>query len=104
MLNQHNHHKPLKVITNRRSIVPEKPNVALVLNWYEKTGSDLVGEEAIEDLTLDNILNLFEAPFWNKNFQCWAIDESHVATIQPHVQHKFDTQKYSYFIEAYTPR
>lgn len=84
--------------------MPEKPNVTLVLNWYEKTGNDLVGEETINDLTLDSILDLFEAPFWNKNFQCWAIDDSHIASIQPHVKHHLDTQKYSYFIEAYTPR
>ena len=84
--------------------MPEKSNVTLVLNWYEKTGKDLVGEETIQDLTLDRILDLFEAPFWNKNFQCWAIDDSHIASIQPHVEHQFDTRKYSYFIEAYTSR
>ena len=104
MLSQPNHHKPLKVINFRRSPVSENTNVTLVLNWYEKTGNDLIGEETISDLTLDNILGLFDAPFWNKNFQCWAVDENHIATIQPHVKHKLDMEKYAYFIEAYTPR
>ena len=84
--------------------MPEDTSVTLVLNWYEKTGNNLVGEETIHGLTLDSILGLFEAPFWNKNFQCWAIEDSHVAAIQPHVQHHLDPQKYSYFIEAYTAR
>ena len=104
MLNQPSHQKHLKVINFRRSSVPKKTNVTLVLNWYEKTGNNLIGEETIQDLTLDNILGLFDAPFWNKNFQCWAIDESHIEAIQPHVQHPLDMQKYSYFIEAYTSR
>lgn len=82
----------------------ENANVTLVLNWYEKSGNSLIGEEVIQGMNLDEILNMFEAPFWNKNFQCWAIDDSHVANIQPHVKHILEPKKYCYFIEAYKAR
>jgi hypothetical protein len=84
--------------------VPDDTNVTLVLNWYEKSGSDLIGEETVDDLSLDEILGLFEAPFWNKNFQCWAIEDMHVSALQPHVRHPINTKKFAYFIEAYTAR
>lgn len=79
----------------------EETNVSLVLNWYEKVGNNLVGEEPIKNLTVDDILKLFDAPFWNKIYHCWALEQPGFATIQPNVQHQIDPDKYAYFVEIY---
>ena len=75
--------------------------VKLLLNWYEIEGNSLIGEEVIQNMTTSDILNLFEAPFWNRIYHCWAVDKSHIETIQKNVSHKINTKKYSYFLEVY---
>ncbi len=98
---EHNTQTPYKVINLRRSSVSEPTNFAVVLNWYEKVGKGLVGEEPIKDLTVDQVLELFDAPFWNKLYHCWAMEPSQFELIQPKVNHQIDPEKYSYFIEIY---
>ena len=101
MLTLHKTNKFDSVINFRRSSVPKNANVALVLNWYEKTGKNLIGEEPIKNLSVEDILKLFDAPFWNKIYHCWALEETQIPAIQANVDHQFDTDKYAYFIEIY---
>ena len=79
----------------------ENTNVALVLNWYELKGKNLIGEEPIRNLSADDMLKLFDAPFWNKIYHCWAVEKAHIATLQGHVDHIIDPERYAYFVEIY---
>ena len=79
----------------------DNTNVSLVLNWYEIKGKNLVGEEPIRDLTADDMLKLFDAPFWNKIYHCWSVENSHIKTLQQHVDHKINPEQFSYFVEIY---
>ena len=74
-------------------------NVNLILNWYEIEGNNLVDEELIQNMSVDDILKLFDAPFWNKLYHCWSADADQLNTIQKNVQHNIDTSKYAYFVE-----
>lgn len=81
--------------------VQNNADLKLVLNWYEIKGEKLIDEEVIQGMSVEDILNLFEAPFWNNVYQCWAVNSSHISSLQKNVQHKFNTRKYTYFVEAY---
>lgn len=72
----------------------------IILNWYELEGKSLIGEEEIQDLSISDILKIFEAPFWNGLYQCWAIEPQHVAAVQPYVSHIIQPEVYAYFIET----
>ena len=79
----------------------ENTNVALVLNWYELKGKNLVGEEPIRNMSADDMLKLFGAPFWNKVYHCWAVEKEHIAPLQAQVDHIIDPERYAYFVEIY---
>ncbi len=77
------------------------PNqIKIILNWYELEGKNLIGEEEIQDLSISDILRVFDAPFWNGLYQCWALEPQHVAAIQPHVGHILQLDRHAYFIET----
>ena len=75
-------------------------HIKILLNWYELEGKSQIGEEETHDLTIEDILRLFEAPFWNGVYQCWAVETPHVAALQQHVEHIIEPQRYAYFIET----
>jgi hypothetical protein len=77
-----------------------KSRIKLVLNWYELTGKNLIAEEKLTGISIDEILALFDAPFWNGLYHCWAVDKQHIGILQPHVKHIIQPQLYAYFIEA----
>ncbi len=79
----------------------ENTNVALVLNWYELKGKDLIGEEPISNMDADDMLKLFDAPFWNNIYHCWAVEKAHIPTLQAHVKHIIDPERFAYFVEIY---
>ena len=76
-------------------------HVKLMLNWYEIKGKNLIGEEPIKNLTAEDMLKLFNAPFWNKIYHCWSVEPAHISLLQANVDHQIDTKKYSYFVEIY---
>ncbi|MCW8855705.1 MAG: colicin E3-like toxin immunity protein [Gammaproteobacteria bacterium] len=76
-------------------------DIALKLNWYENEGNNLIGEEAIANMSVDQMLELFDAPFWNQLYHCWEAQSKELKVIQPNVDHHINTRKYSYFIEIY---
>ena len=75
--------------------------IKLFLNWYEIKGNKLVGEEVIQNMTEDDILNLFSTPFWNNIYHVWSVNSAHLKTLRRNVTHQIDTKKFSYFVEIY---
>lgn len=73
--------------------------VLATLNWYEKKGEKLVGEENITGISEEEILQIFDAPFWNGIYQCWSLGADLAPRIQPHVEHRLQPGKYVYFLE-----
>lgn len=77
------------------------PNqIKIILNWYELEGKSLIGEEEIQGLSISDVLKMFEAPFWNGLYQCWAIEPQHVAALQPYIKHTIQPELHAYFIET----
>ncbi|MDH5764474.1 MAG: cloacin immunity family protein [Gammaproteobacteria bacterium] len=81
--------------------MPDRADVAINLNWYDNEGNILTGEEPISNMTVDEVLHLFDAPFWNKLYHCWKASRKELKVIQPNIQHQIDTKKFSYFVEIY---
>jgi len=81
--------------------VADTNHVKLILNWYEIKGKNLIGEEPIKNLSADDMLKLFNAPFWNKLDHCWSVEHAHIGLLQANTNHQIDTKKYSYFVEIY---
>ena len=75
-------------------------HIKLTLNWYELDGKSQIGEAELVGLSIDDILKIFDEPFWNGSFQCWAIEPQHIAALQPKVSHTIQPQLYAYFLEA----
>jgi hypothetical protein len=86
---------------NRCELVTDSTDIKLVLNWYEIKGNNLIGDEAIQNMSVHEILSLFQTPLWNNLYQCWAVCHAHIDTLQNNVLHKINTKKYSYFVEIY---
>jgi len=84
--------------------VTDNAEIELVLNWYEIKGNNLIGEEPIHGISVKNILELFEAPFWNGIYHCWSVDDKHIDSLNPLVSHNIDPQQYAYFVEIYKKR
>ena len=82
--------------------VSKNADIALNLNWYGNDDNNLVGEEPIANMSVNDILALFDAPFWNQLYHCWAAKDKELKVIQSNVKHPIDTTKYSYFIEIYS--
>ncbi|TNF39084.1 MAG: hypothetical protein EP315_00295 [Gammaproteobacteria bacterium] len=97
----HRQDNTYNIYSLRRKLVSENTNVALVLNWYELKGKNLVGEEPIRNMSSEDILKLFDAPFWNKIYHCWAVENTHIPVLQPHVDHHIDAEQFAYFVEIY---
>jgi len=81
--------------------VSKDAEIALNLNWYDNDGNNLVDEEMITNMSVDEILALFDAPFWNQLYHCWEASNKELKAIRPNVKHTIDTDKYSYFVEIY---
>lgn len=81
--------------------MPDNADIVVALNWYEKEGKNLVGEEPVQNLSVTDTLALFDAPFWNKLYHCWALDNKQIERLQAYVRHRIDTDKYTYFLEMY---
>ncbi|MCW8956985.1 MAG: cloacin immunity family protein [Gammaproteobacteria bacterium] len=84
--------------------VADNAEINLVLNWYELKGSNLIGEEIIHGISVNNVLELFEAPFWNGIYHCWAVENKHIATLNPLISHEINPKQYAYFVEIYKKR
>lgn len=76
-------------------------NYQLVLNWYKTNHRDLAGEEVVNNLHIQKLMNILGNPIWNQIYHCWQIELKHMAELQPYVDHRFDATKFVYFIEAY---
>ena len=77
-----------------------KNRIKLLLIWYELQGENLIAEEELTAMNIDEVLTLFEVPFWNGLYHCWAVEKRHVKTLQPHLMHPIQPQLYAYFLEA----
>jgi len=74
----------------------------IILTWYNLNNRQLAGEEIINALTEQDILDLFDAPFWNHAYLCIALEnKKHFDTIQKNTSHSLQRKKYSYFLEMF---
>ena len=73
----------------------------LILNWYRRNSSVLVGEEVITGLHINALMQILGNPIWNHIYHCWEIESKHMEAMQPYTDHHFQPDKYIYFIEAY---
>ena len=74
--------------------------IKLLLNWYELKGDKQIAEEELTGITITDVLTIFDAPFWNGLYHCWAIDKQQIKALQPHCRHVIQPQYHAYFLEA----
>jgi len=73
----------------------------IILNWYSLNSRKLLAEEALSKLPIKILLKILGQPIWNNIYHCWSIELKHIPKLQPYIQHQFNLDKYSYFIEVY---
>ncbi len=78
---------------------PEK--YELILNWYKINAKKLLDEEVLTNLPIDVLLKALGNPIWNDIYHCWAIEDKHFPALQTYIRHQFNSEKFTYFIEAY---
>jgi len=77
-------------------------HLKVMLTWYRLDDRQLAGEEVIHTLTEQNVLDLFNAPFWNHAYLCNALEnKQHFKSIQKNISHILEPDKYSYFLEMF---
>ena len=91
VIDTHHQHKAIQI----------KGQYQFILNWYKVNGKKLLDEEVLTDLQINTLLKILGNPIWNDIYHCWAVELKHMPNLQAYVQHKFDPDKFSYFIEAY---
>jgi len=73
----------------------------LILNWYSINSRKLQDEEVLNKLPINTLLKILGHPIWNNIYHCWSIELKHIPKLQAYVQHPFDLNKFTYFIEVY---
>ncbi|VAW60796.1 hypothetical protein MNBD_GAMMA11-3166 [hydrothermal vent metagenome] len=73
----------------------------LILNWYKINSKSLSGEEMLPRLNIQTLMKVLGNPAWNRVYHCWVIQARHMPRLQHFIKHRFDTDKFVYFIEAY---
>jgi hypothetical protein len=80
---------------------PIQGQYELILNWYKLNGKNLLDEEVLSGLPVKTLLKVLGNPIWNEIYHCWAIETKHMPNLQSYIEHQFDPDKFSYFIEVY---
>jgi len=78
-----------------------KGEYEIILNWYKINGKNLVDEEILKDLQINTLLKVLGNPIWNDIYHCWSIELKHIPNLQAYAKHKFEPEKFHYFIEVY---
>jgi hypothetical protein len=83
------------------SIRIHKPLVQRVVRWYDKYGSNLVGEKVLNNVNLSNLQNLFRVESNNPKYDCYPIKSFEQKNyIEKTFNFKLNTQAYNYYIEC----
>ncbi len=101
--NQHNNSSLNKASASQRpqDTIHIKGKYEIILNWYKVNGKNLLDEEILTGLQISTLLKILGNPIWNDIYHCWAVEAKHIPNLQAYVQHQFNPDKFTYFIEAY---
>jgi len=94
-------HKNVPDAKNQHNAVQLKGQYQFILNWYKLNGRNLLDEEVLEGLQINTLMKILGNPIWNDIYHCWAVENKHMANLQPYTKHKFNPDKFTYFIEVY---
>lgn len=72
--------------------------ISVGLRWYKNYGSDIVGEELIDGITLHDLQDIFDVYMNNCLFNCWQVKAKQARMLKRLIKHKFSMKKYTYFI------
>ncbi len=76
--------------------------IKILISWYNHDDRQLAGEETVKNMSEEDVLKLFDAPFWNHAYLCNALEcKKHYNTIQKNIEHLIDPEKHSYFLEMF---
>ena len=76
-----------------------KHKIQVKLNWYNKHGESLVGEEKLDFLTLHDLQDIFDVFIDNVQLNFWHVKTRHARRLQRITNHHIEIKKYIYFVE-----
>lgn len=82
------------------SNAPSYPPVQRSITWFDKTSEELLGDEALPELELSLLQQLFEIPTTNPMFDTYRLGPIQAAALQPHLKHRIELEQYDYFLDA----
>jgi len=100
----HHNNSKLKNVPNTKNqfnAVQLKGNYQFILNWYKLNGRNLLDEEVLDGLQINTLMKILGNPIWNDIYHCWAVENKHMPNLQPYTKHKFNPDKFTYFVEVY---
>ena len=72
--------------------------ISVGLHWYKNHGSDIVGEEIIDGVTLHDLQDIFDVYMNTCLFNCWQVNAKHARLLKRLIKHKILIKKYTYFV------
>lgn len=84
----------------RKKVVSLPPFINLVLEWFEKEGDALIGEELILKFTAQKAHSILGVTDKRDYFICnaYPLNIEKASLFQKYVTHTIDLEKYEYFI------
>jgi len=73
------------------------------LCWYQKDGDEFIDQSDLNNLTAQQVTDLFGLKNAQKAHTCWEVTESHKAELKKFTRKKIDLDKYEYYVECFQP-
>ena len=98
-LNKKNLSSSYSVSLGDRQITEKK--IERVLRWFDKEGSDLVGEKVLDNVKLEQLQKLFGISVENPMYDCYRVESSEqIKFLEQFLNAAIEPQTYEYFVEC----
>ncbi len=74
-------------------------DIHVKLFWFTKRGNVMVDEENIDQLTLQDLQDIFDIYIDNDIYNVWQVNTRHARNLQKITQHNIAIDRYYYFVE-----
>ena len=72
-----------------------------MLRWFEQDpGDKLIGEIELIGVSLSDLQKTFQVNSSNPMYDCWKVEEAHLAFLVRHTNVEINLFKFDYFVEA----
>ena len=79
----------------------KETKIERVLRWFDKKGSNLVGEKVLDNVKLEQLQELFGISSENPMYDCYRVETSEqIGFLEQFLNTEIEPQSYEYFVEC----